>query len=69
MRKVIEDAITEAKLLDMPRITLSLKDAESLYWQLEKDDVAKTDLSEALQSQKEENHKLRKANFSLNPWA
>jgi hypothetical protein len=68
MKKVIEDAITEAKLLDMPRITLSLKDADSLYWQLQKDDLAKSDLYQQLQSHKEENHKLRKENFTLNKW-
>jgi hypothetical protein len=69
MRKVIEGAITEAKLLDMPRITLSLEDAEGIISKIEALGRIRSDLSERNEQLQIENHELRAENFSLNKQA
>jgi hypothetical protein len=69
MIKIIEDAITEAKLLDMPRITLSLKDAEQLAARIGEDEHLKRLLQEDNELIKIANTELRSKNFSLNKWA
>jgi hypothetical protein len=69
MKKVIEDAITEAKLLDMPRITLSLKDAEKIINKIETLGKIRSELSEQNEQLQIENKVIRTKNFSLNKWA
>jgi hypothetical protein len=69
MKKVIEDAITEAKLFDMPRITLSLEDAEGIISKIEALAKIRRELSDDNETLKVENHELRAENFSLNKQA
>jgi hypothetical protein len=69
MRKVIEGAITEAKLLDMPRITLSLEDAEGIISKIEALGRIRSDLSERNEQLQIANNDLRTKNFALNKWA
>jgi hypothetical protein len=69
MKKVIEEAITEAKLLDMPRITLSLKDAEEIISKIEALAKIRRELSDDNETLKVANNDLRTKNFALNKWA